>query len=363
MIFPSILFFFFVTLFSLFKNNKGLACFCLISVLYTLVLFSFYVSVNSGTPDYLPYYLYFKSSPSIFSPNFISYSQSTHTEIGYDSVQAFIKSFSNSATLFFWIICFTSLVFRYNFYSFFFKHKSDLCILFFAFFAHEFLRKDCIQIRNGIASAIVLYSLKYLYKKQRIEFMIFVLIAATFQSTALMAFPLIIVQKRQTKIYNKFLIFIFIVSFIFSLFISIKKILQIFQNFGFLPDAVILYLGSSQYSRPLSITNPVLLKQIIISCFFFYRRKKYFDDEQLFFFFQVYLVSTVYYLVFRDFEILAGRFGSLFYGIEPLLLLRTVYLTKKNIFIKKLYLCFFYLCFFILNILTNTYLTWNPQIV
>ena len=59
------------------------------------------------------------------------------------------------------------------------------------------------------------------------------------------------------------------------------------------------------------------------------------EDEKVYFLFQVYLISTIYYLVFRDFEILAARFGSLFYEVECSLLVLMINTSKRNVYIKK----------------------------
>lgn len=360
MIFPFIFAFAIMTFISLEHKNKSITCLVVASVLMSILILCFFVGINSGTPDYMNYYRCFKNSPSLIENSFLNYSEETHTEMGFDVLQGFIRIFSKSATLFFGIVCFISLFFRYNFYSFFCEHKADICILFFAFFAHEFLRKDCIQIRNGIASSIILYSLKYLFNEKRGVFLIYVFFAASFQVTAIIAIPLLIVRKQLSRNYRFFLFSVFFLAILFSVFLPIKKIMEIMNDYGVLPSAIYNYLYWTEFSKPMSFSNPLLLKQVIITVFILFKNKKYFCDEKLFFYFQVYFVCTVYYLIFRDFEILAGRFGSLMYGVEPLLLLRCIYVDKKNILYKKVCLYLFYFLFFIMNVMTNNFLSWKP---
>ena len=362
MIFPCIFLVFTVAICASSKRNNVNTIFSWGTVLLFIILFAFLVSVNSATPDYFAYLKYFTNSPDIFDVNFLAYAKTTHTEIGYDSFQAFFKVFSNSATLFFGIICLISLAFRYHFYTYFCEHIQDACIVFFAFLSHEFLRKECIQIRNGIASAIVLYALVYLFNEKRLRFLFLILLAASFQQTAFVAVPLLIVHKTRTSIYTKFLYALFFFSCAFSILFPIKTILEILHGIGLLPGAIYNYLYWGQYARTMPLTNPQLLKQVCIVAWIFLHYEKYSVDKKVFFFFQVYLLCTVYYLVFRDFEILAGRFGSLLYGVEPLLLLRIIYVRKKHMFFKRLFLCGFYFCFFILNVATHA-VGWLPKIV
>jgi hypothetical protein len=66
-------------------------------------------------------------------------------------------------------------------------------------------------------------------------------------------------------------------------------------------------------------------------------------------------VSTLYYLVFLDFEILAGRFGSLFAGVETLFLLQIIYSnTIKQKKLMKLGVWALVCVSFIMNLLTFT---------
>jgi len=63
----------------------------------------------------------------------------------------------------------------------------------------------------------------------------------------------------------------------------------------------------------------------------------------------------MYYLLFLDFEIMAGRFGSLFYGVETIFLLQII--NSNTIKQKKLMKLgvFFLICIsFILNLFTFT---------
>ncbi|GHT97335.1 hypothetical protein FACS1894142_1630 [Spirochaetia bacterium] len=121
--------------------------------------------------------------------------------------------------------------------------------------------------------------------------------------------------------------YIFILSLLSVSFFKIKDIFFILEKFHILPDSIRNYLYWDIYSKPMPIYHPVVLKQIAICLFFLFIKKKYLleSNKKTIFLFKIYFVSTLYYLFFLDFEILAGRFGSLFYGVETIFLLQIIY--------------------------------------
>ena len=366
MIYPYIVFFLFITFLCISTKSENpdilqsKSELMYVNVIIGMFMLAFFVGINVDRADYDQYLSFFKQSPILIDKGFYRYAKAQHAEIGYNYFQGIIKTLGASATSFFIIFCFVSIFFRYKFYKNFVSIY-DIGIVFFAFLSHEFLRKDCVQIRNGIASAIILYSLIFLYKGQRLRFIIFVLLASSFQITALVAFPLIIAKKNVSKKYDGFLVLLFLFACIISVVYPIKKLMFIFEDIGILPSTVANYLRWSEYARSMSLFNPQLLKQVFITAYFLLHRKKYFCNTTIYFLLQIYLVSTVYYLIFRYFVILAGRFGSLFYAVEAPLLIQAISKSKKSVCIKKIVLCFFYLCFLLLNIYTYNALGWNPH--
>lgn len=345
-----------MSVFSVSSNKNSLKKKCQTEFIFavslcTIFVISFLAGTNDSRADFSAYLEFFQKSPYLFSDNFFEFAKSQHTEIGYNYFQALAKNMFNSATVFFILFCFTSLLFRYAFYKKFLS-LADIGIVFFVFFSHEFLRKDCVQIRNGFASAIILYSLIFLYREQRFRFALMVFFASCFQATALVALPLLVARTNSSRKYELFLNLFFVFGITFTVLFPIKNLLFAFEEIGLLPKRVVNYLYWSEYSKSMSLMNPMLLKQVCVMLWIFYKKKKLFSDKKIFFLSQIYLVSTVYYLVFRDFEILAGRFGSLFYAVEAPLLLSIIEKSGKNIVIKKLFLLAFYFCFFFLNVLT-----------
>lgn len=324
-------------------------------------LFAILVGLNSDRADYTNYLNYFIEAPKLDGNNLIYSFTHSHYELGYSFFQSCIKTVIDSPTVYFILICFISLDYRKKFYK---KtcDKEDLMILFFSFLAHEFLRKDCIQIRNGIASAMVLLGIFYLYRGKKKLFIFNILLACSFHMAAIVALPLIILEtKYSSRIYNFYKV-IFFLALLISLFLPLRKILTMLSAFGIIPAKLNIYLMWADYLVPMKFTNPFLLKQVAIVMFILVRRKKAIQDDKTFFFFQAYVICTVYYLVFRDLEILAARFGSLFYGVETPLLLCLIKQSNRNVNIKKFYLLLFYFVLFFYNYLTfGNFLGWHAE--
>lgn len=363
MIYTSIIIFFVIAFISQSYDNKAFSCLKVYTLFFFTIVFAILVGINCDRADYLNYLQIYDESPLFFDKALAMYSKNVHTETGYNYLQALLKTIINSSTFFFITLCLISISFRNKFTKKFAK-TSNLLIIFFAFLSHEFLRKDCVQIRNGIASAIVLCSLIPLFKKDIKKFVLLVILACSFQITAIIAFPLLFVQREYSESITKKLKLLFEFVFCISLFLPLKDILLLLNNFGIIPARIAVYLSWTTYIVSMKLTNPILLKQIFIIIFIFSQCKEEIKNKECFFLFQVYLLSTLYYLFFRDFEILAARFGSLFYGVEPVLLLQIIELkgNKKNI--KKIGLLLFYLLFFVYNYLTfQSMLGWKIEIL
>lgn len=289
--------------------------------------FPFITGINSARPDYNAYVNIFHELPELFSPGFFSESRASHTELGYNIFTGVIRLFTNSPTIFFILLCFFSFVFRFNAIKHF-VHKEDVVLVLFAFFAHEYLRKDAIQIRNGIASAIILFSFISLYKGHRLRFCIWVIMASLFHMVALIALPLVIVINNSSLCKKSLHVMqgALIIAVVSTFFFSITDVLLVFEGLGILPRQITTYLHWYRYNRPLPIYHPVVLKQVILCSLFLFIKNDilFFSNRKAIFLFKIYFISTLYYLVFLDFEILAGRFGSLFHGVETLFLLQII---------------------------------------
>jgi len=120
--------------------------------------------------------------------------------------------------------------------------------------------------------------------------------------------------------------FILVLALISTFLFSIHYIFSVLGNIGILPRRIQIYIGS-RFDIPMPIYHPVVLRQIIFCFFILFVKKEllFASNNTAFFLFKIYFVSTLYYLIFLDFELLAGRFGALFNGVEAMFLLQIIY--------------------------------------
>ena len=299
-----------------------------LAIFLIFVYFPVIVGLNSDRVDYINYVDHFNQLPRLFTLSYFSslLKATGAIELGYAFFASVVKTFSNSATVFFVILCFLSFYFRFRFVKYFACHKEDILLIFFAFFAHEFLRKDAIQIRNGIASAIVLFSFISLYRGYRTRFVIWVLFASLFHVAAFVSIPLVVLNAHLDTKTLRNMRCIFLIALLSVFVFSIMDFLLFLKNFGFLPSRLILYMQWDYFNNPLSIYHPTVLRQITICFVFLFILHKHINASNpvAVFLFKIYLVSTLYYIVFLDFAILSGRFGSLFSGVETVFFLQVI---------------------------------------
>lgn len=225
------------------------------------------------------------------------------------------KMFSNEVNVLFFFACSLSIGLRY--FSFV-KFSPYPILSFLIYVSHEYYVKDWIQIRSGLASSFVLFSMYFLFKKENVKFAILVLIASGFHFISLLAFLLFPLNKISLSKKSIFLVIVFSVAL--SVLFSFKNLLIFFGEYGVVPYRVSQYIFYEKFSFEMSILDPIILKSLFISffCLFFYDslrvKVNYFE-----LIFKVQILATVLLLLFRDFSIMAVRANGLFYAVEPLL--------------------------------------------
>lgn len=329
------LIYFFLVFFSLIfptRQQSGNRIFKLNYFFFVILLYFilvFFAGFRTESNDYSEYEEIYNSIPPLnkLSLQWIL-NKDINVEYGYIYLNSFLKLFSNYVV--FLMVFVASISVGINLYVIK-KLSSYVFLSIILYFVHNFILKDTIQIRQGLASALILLGL-YNYNK-RIVFCLLILIAASIQSTAYICFlPLLFSNFRFT---NKQLLTTLLLVLLLTLFFSgiqlINKILQ-FVN---LPDSIMSYFGWDIYNFKLGLLSPVLIKQVS----FFFVMLNYKDElnEKFLHFnvmFNFYFFSIIWYIYFNDFAIIAGRVTNLLSVGEIILIPMLIsILSKKNKFI------------------------------
>lgn len=182
---------------------------------------------------------------------------------------------------------------------------------------------DLGRIRIGIATAILIYSIRFLKEK---KFFIFLIIAILFhKSSILYLIPHYFVSK---KINKEKLIKILITSLFLSLF-DWSYFFILLKNIDFFSSTVVLYIDSIQR---IGFTPYILSKLFFMLLFIINFNKlkyyKYFNEL-----FIIYFIGNIFYFTFNSIKILATRGSEVFICIE-FLILPYLLKTSKNVQIK-----------------------------
>jgi hypothetical protein len=248
-----------------------------------------------------------------------------NVEYGYIYLNSFLKLFSNNVV--FLMLFVASISVGLNVYVI--KKLSPYVFLsIILYFVHNFIVKDTIQIRQGLASALIFFGL-YNYNR-RIVFCLLILIAGSIQSTAYICFlPLLLSNFHFTK---KQLITTLLIVLLLSILFSGRQLLDKVLQFVNLPDSVMYYFGWDIYDFKLGLLSPVLIKQ---TCFFLvmlkYKEELNEKFEHFNIMFNFYFFSIIWYIYFNDFAIIAGRVTNLLSVGEIILIPMLIsILSKKN---------------------------------
>lgn len=209
-----------------------------------------------------------------------------------------------------------------------------------------FLREGMGQIRAGLATAICFYALKYLNKKNN-KFIFLILIASGIQTVGIFFLPLPFIIKLVNKSSAKIKIFFIIISILIGCFFSRNILLNLTS---YISIDYFLKLKYSNYSYKVSFS----LYQIYIvsiAMIFIYLQKKckikiYKINQSI----NIFILGVIFYFLFFNFSILAGRVSDLYFKI--ILLLYPYILRIVNNKILRL-------IFILFIIILNTYLYYN----
>ena len=296
-----------------------------------IVIFVFIAGFRSGPLgwDYENYTSYFNNSPNLFylilNPN-ILFTENLRYGIGFSIINSFIKLFTDNSHYYF-VLCsiLTTLLLAYNIKTYLPRYR---LIAFFVYFGIEFLALDFIYQRQIIAVQFFVYSLRYIKEKKLYKYLLFILIAGTFHSSAWFLFPLYFILNRfisnkQIIIYLGVGVCLFILNIdIFSPILNVLKI----ERFE-------AYSGDTFYNikRTIGVTHIELL--VMVSLILINRNKinalglKYANI-----FINLYFFYAILILYFSSVTSVSGRF-KFYFNISTIFIIPILFMCIKN---KKL---------------------------
>lgn len=220
-----------------------------------------------------------------------------YVETGYKYLNIIIQSIPIFNV--YWLFVLTSAIIIFGFGYFIKKNTKDdyLFLSLFLFIGTGVFFASLNLVRQYLSIVIVLYGLKYLYKKEYIKYVVMIVIASLFHTSALImiAFMIFYYFFKNNR-YNKVLIVLYIIS----LFFIVIDIRQIIHYFSFLiPERWIWYLESDYLN---SRNYSAMLKQLapnLMFLFLLFNKNKIEESKKndlffLMFFINVFITNCFY---------------------------------------------------------------------
>lgn len=291
--------------------------------IYTILLLTFFAGLRCGDQDYLSYGYIFDLIRNTDIFNVTEGTSIYYIEPGFKILIKVITLFPVSNYIIFIIIAFIAVTLNLISAK---KYSPYIFLTIIWYFAHTFVLKEMIQIRAGLACAICLFSIRFITEKKIIKFIISIIIAMSFHSAAIVfSLAYIFCQIKTSK---KLLSILLIIAIFIGQFLPLGSFIHLFGI-----EKINLYVGSALYNRSIGIfSNPTTIKSILITsmCLLNYEnmRVKLPHFEILF---KIYLLSTIWLILFNDFAIIAGRVATFWSITEIILVPSFLLLMKKNL--------------------------------
>lgn len=270
-----------------------------------ILLFALYCGYENFpySIDYGVYQMYFNYASDNFE---YQYNPNDIYDYGYVFFHTTIKSLGGDLII---VYIFTCMITLLCYYISFRKYTPYIFTAWYFLFARYFEVQNIIQIRQGLACAIMLLSLKFVYEKKFIPFIIIILIAATIHKTlivAILIYPFSKIKWTSIKI-----IFVICISFLMYL-IPITDLIfkDIFPALDIYIAKYDSYMGTA-YMSNLDIYNVLFRISTVIffSYFLLKQRKKPYVNI----FLSMLVLGLIFLCIFSDFKELANRTASIFF--------------------------------------------------
>jgi len=271
-------------------------------VLVTILTLFAGLRYNLGA-DYLGYYSYFnKATISLFGG----------LELGFEFLAVLVRETFGSYEIF--VLLLDTLTFVFVYKSI--KSMSKVYLIpLYIYSIQYFLGGPMGQMRQALAMAILLYSIKYVISRDLKRFIFVVLIATSIHFSSIVF--LVVYGLNYIKVNKVFLTVILISSVIVGkTFLPRYILLQLFSLFDIeLFDKINHYVTSEVYGTEYSGQIIAYIERLLIFfiSLYFYKES---DDKRIKVFIQVYWLSLLLFFMFADISILAQRSSRPFKMVE-----------------------------------------------
>lgn len=310
-----------------FNELKPYAKFLLVLIYATIL---FIAGFKYASIDYFGYQdLFNEADFSYFGfPFYTATFGTTGMEFVWASFSSLFKLIGLPFTAWVFFVAFISVSIKFYFY----KKLTPYFLLAVAIYISMSFVKDIGQLRNGLAGAILLFSIYPIIERKLIKFLFVILLAFGVQAYAIVALPLFwlypIFKKARFSLIAMLAILVFL-----SFFGGISEIiLSTIRSFSLVPEGIIHKLegyASSSSSRIVMFTITGSTYTLFSLLFLVFKDKIFNFNKALFLFGVMHTYGLFLFLLFTGIDTLTARSLDLFSMTSlPFLLLAPLYFSK-----------------------------------
>lgn len=325
-----------------------------IFLLLSAILLVLFAALRFETPDWIEYRDAFLEIVEV-GYNYSRFEKSAIFEPLYNLTAYIVSLFTANPTIHFFVIAAIAVGLNLSFYSRYSKYFL-LTLLF--YFVHTYLFRETMQIRSGVAAAIVLWSLRYVFRQRFIKFSLLVSLATGFHIGAALFFIIYPIYRFNWS--RKVWLYIIAFSIFFAIFLPFGKIIILMPTGGIF-QRILVYSWMMEASQGSVFTNPTILKQlllVVVALRYWSVLEQKMDYFRLFI--TPLMISLCWLLVWNDFTIVAARIATFFSVTEVMLMPMFFYLvTPKSRPIVGLILILIAFAILGLNIAVDNFAEYN----
>ena len=304
------------------------------------IILIFFAGLRSNVPDYDEYVKMFANPWELSADK------------GFALIITVAINIISSPVFVFVIVSFLSVLINFNSFK---RYSADFWVAVLFYFVHSFILKEYIIIRVGLASAICLYSVRYMVTGQKWRYYLCVFTALTMHLSSIVFIPSMILynyfSKRSYAYLGMFFGLCLLIGVVYPFGQIIKSIAYLFG----VDSRLMIYANWEELSGSMGIfTNMATLKQMMLVAFMYYFRKPLESFPYFKPLFILYVLSTCWLFVFNDFSIIGGRMATFLSVGEPILMSMLLYLfTQNSRLLVKVAMVVVALLIFVLNLRTK----------
>lgn len=317
-----------------------------------LIILAFVAGCRSiDWPDTIFYatdYIYDTPSLNDFTVRSYQEADLRYAERGFFLLSSCIKTLTSNVHAYFTIISILTIFFVA-------KSLNKYCVYpllgILVYISRFFIGRQMMQIRAGLAIAVVVWALQYIEKRNFWKFLFVVLVATTLHHSAIFILPVYWLYRIPFTF--KRIILILGISFFAAAMAStfiISHITNISNEMNF---ATTYTLETSQYTQGKGLLNPMLYYQSAVLLLYSYHEKKLSQSTPCYKTIRNgYLYSTIVLIILSSFGTLSGRLSTIYSTFEVFMLPSFLLLfTNGKKFLVWLFLGVVILGIFYLNVL------------